>query len=42
MWESVKRTVVRNLGFVLWYLTFVHGLHALWTLAGRPVLVIIP
>jgi hypothetical protein len=42
MWESVKRTVVRNLGFALWYLTFVHGLHAAWVLVGRPVLVIIP
>lgn len=42
MWESVKRTVVRNLAIVGVYLATLHALKGVWVLAGRPVLAIMP
>ena len=42
MWESVKRTTVRNLVTVCTYVGTVWFLRMVWEVFGRPVLVIMP
>jgi len=42
MWESVKRTTVRNLAVVGTYLVCAWALKGVWVLVGSPVLAIMP
>lgn len=42
MWESVKRTTVRNLVTVGVYVGTVWFLRMVWHMVGSPVLVIMP